>query len=360
MAGARVDVSVLVPVLNEAGVIGDTAQAMLAQSFDGRIEYLFIDGGSTDATREGLEQLAGADERVRVLDNPARRQSPALNLGLREARGAFVARMDAHTFYPPDYVERGVRRLSRGDVAWVGGPQLPLGVGRWSRRISVAMRSPLGIGGAVFRRRLDTEIETDTAFTGMWRRRTLEEVGGWDEEAVTNEDGELAARIQARDGRIVCVPEMAAECITRDSLPGLAKQYYRYGWGRVRTLRRHPETMRPSHVLPPALVLTAACAVIAPRSVARLARSALMTYGAAVALETARLCAHGGNRDAAFAPSVLVTMHVAWGTGFLSGCVSHGAPLRAISALVWRGWGGCFGRRPWRGPSDPGRRSGCS
>ena len=49
----------------------------------------------------------------------------ALNIGLENARGEFVARMDAHTLYPPDYLARGVERLRRGDVAWVSGPQLP-------------------------------------------------------------------------------------------------------------------------------------------------------------------------------------------------------------------------------------------
>ena len=331
-----VDVSVLIPVLNEEGIIDESAKAMLAQRFDGEIEYLFLDGGSTDSTREILERAARDDERIRVLDNPDRIQSPALNIGLREARGAFIARMDAHTYYPGDYIARGVERLSLGDVAWVGGPQLPLGIGSWSRRIAVAMGSRLGIGGAAFRRPIADEIETDTAFTGVWRRETLEQLGGWDEEAITNEDGELAARIRERGGRIVCVPEMAAECITRDSLPGLARQYYRYGRGRVRTLRLHPGTMRSSHALPPALVLTAAGTVLAPHRVRRTARLGLAGYLASLIFEAIRMTVRGGGRDALFAPLVLATMHASWGAGFLAGCVSHGPPLDALAALVRR------------------------
>lgn len=330
-----VDVSVLVPVLNEEGIIDESAKAMLAQRFAGEIEYLFLDGGSGDATREILERLGRADERIRVLDNPGRLQSPALNIGLSEAKGTFVARMDAHTYYPPDYLARGVERLREGDVAWVGGPQVPLGVGDWSRRIAVAMGSRLGIGGALFRRPITEEIETDTAFTGIWRRETLAEVGGWDEEAVTNEDGELAARIRARGGRIVCVPEMAAECITRDSLSGLATQYYRYGRGRVRTLRLHPETMRPSHALPPALLLVLVGAMLAPSRTARPARLGLAAYLASLAFEALRMSGRA-EREAPFAPLVLATMHISWGAGFLAGCAGHGPPLRALAALASR------------------------
>ncbi len=340
MPARQVDVSVIVPVLNEAGVIDETAKAMLEQRFSGGVEYLFLDGGSTDATRELLEGMARADARVRVLDNPGRIQSSALNIGLREARGEFVARMDAHTYYPPDYLARGVERLREGDVAWVGGPQLPLGVSAGGRRIAVAMRSRLGIGGAVFRRPISEEMETDTAFTGIWRRATLEDVGGWDEDAVTNEDGELAARIRGRGGRIVCVPQMAAQCMTRDTLAGLARQYYRYGRGRLRTLRRNPATIRPSHVLPPGLVLAAAIATLAPRPIARPARLALGGYACVLAFEGIRLSDGGRERDAAWAPLVLATMHFAWGGGFLAGCAIHGPPLLALAGLPRRALAG--------------------
>jgi succinoglycan biosynthesis protein ExoA len=331
----QVDVSVLVPVLNEASIIEESAKAMLAQSFDGEIEYLFLDGGSADQTRQILERLAETEPRIKVSDNPARLQSPGLNLGLAISQGEFVARMDAHSYYPPDYIARGVDRLRAGDVAWVGGPQLPLGVGRWSRRIALAMQSRLGIGGAVFMRPLTEEIETDTAFTGIWRRETLEDLGGWDEEAITNEDGELAARIRAQGGRIVCIPEMAAECVTRDSLRALAQQYYRYGQGRVRTLRLHPETMRLSHVLPPALVLVAGGAVAGPRWTARPARLGLAIYLGALAIEAKRI-SHSGGEEARFAPLVLATMHGSWGAGFMAGCAAHGLPAAALSALARR------------------------
>ena len=53
---------------------------------------------------------------MRVLDNPAKRTPQALNLALRHARGGVIARMDAHTHYPPDYIARGVERLRAGDV----------------------------------------------------------------------------------------------------------------------------------------------------------------------------------------------------------------------------------------------------
>jgi cellulose synthase/poly-beta-1,6-N-acetylglucosamine synthase-like glycosyltransferase len=329
-----VDVSVLIPVRDEAAVIRDVARDMLAQRFEGTIEFLFVDGRSQDSTLAILRELEAADPRVRVLDNPAKRTPQALNLALRHARGGVIARMDAHTHYPPDYIARGVARLRAGGVESVSGPQIARGDGLWSRPVALALSSRLGTGGADFRHSGGDEFEVDSGFTGLWRRETLERLGGWDEEWLNDQDFELAARIRKTGGRIVCVPAMAADYLPRDSLSMLARQYHRYGFYRVKTSLRHPESLRRSHVLAPGLVLTAAAAVAAPRSVRRFARAGLASYGAAVAVTTAQTARSPA--DAAALPAVFATMHFAWGIGFLRACAVLGVPWRALSALVSR------------------------
>ena len=102
------DVSVLVPVLNEEARIEETVAAMQAQRFDGTVELLFADGRSEDRTREVLLELATRDPRIRVLDNPRRHTASGLNVCLRAARGEFVARMDAHTYYGDRYLAAGI------------------------------------------------------------------------------------------------------------------------------------------------------------------------------------------------------------------------------------------------------------
>jgi len=197
---ADVDVSVLVPVLNEEAHLLDAAQAMLAQEFEGAIEFLFIDGGSSDSSPSILSGLASRDARVRVLDNPFRRTPHALNIGLRSARGEFVVRMDAHTVYPARYIAAGVNRLRAGDVEWVSGPQIAVGTSDGARRVALALGTALGTGGAGFRHEMQGEVVVDSGFTGAWRRATLDAHGGWDEEFVNDQDFELAARIRRRGG----------------------------------------------------------------------------------------------------------------------------------------------------------------
>ena len=131
--GASVDCSILVPVFDEERFIEPMVAAMRAQRFDGELEFVFADGGSSDRTREILSASWPAqDPRIRVFDNPRRTVSSGLNVALREARGTWVARMDGHTVYPADYVADGIARLERRrqqlDLRAPAGPRPQPGV----------------------------------------------------------------------------------------------------------------------------------------------------------------------------------------------------------------------------------------
>lgn len=332
----HVDVSVLIPVLDEQDHLRPAVDRMLAQEFHGEVEFLFLDGGSRDASRSILEEYSLKDSRVRVLDNPARRTPHALNVGLSRSCGTWVARMDAHTHYPADYLSRGVERLSCGDVVSVSGPQLATGDGRWSRRVALALSTPLGVGAARFRRRTEEETEVDSGFTGVWRRDVLMAVGGWDEEWVNDQDTELAARLRKDGGRIVCIPSMAASYVPRNSLSSLFGQYRRYGWFRVKTSHRHPETLRASQLLPPVLVTALVSSVVLPKRLARPARAGLAAYASVVAATAVAGSRQADMRDAAALPAVYGVMHLGYGVGFLSACAQLGVPVRALRAALAR------------------------
>jgi succinoglycan biosynthesis protein ExoA len=331
---------VIVPVLNEESYIERTVAAMRDQDFSGSIEFVFADGGSRDRTREILERLAATDPRIRVFDNPGRYASSGLNVALRHSRGRWVVRMDAHTLYPADYVARGIARLQRNGTRWVSGPQAPKGHGPVSRAVSLALGSKLGRGGSRkwggrgLRRGDEYELDAGV-FGGVWERATLLEYGGWDERSSPNEDSELAARFMARGERLICVRAMAADYFPRDSLSGLWRQYRRYGEYRSRTAARHPQTMRRSHLLSPALVIVAAAAGSGPRRARRLARLGLCAYTGVVVAEGARSLPYARPRsDALLVPVVLMIMHVAFGVGTLVGAARSGVPMAAIASAA--------------------------
>ena len=329
----------LVPVFNEERHLADSVAAMRNQRFNGRLEFLFADGRSTDRSREILETLQRDDDRIRIFDNPARTVTSGLNVALGHARGRWVARMDAHTVYPLDYVALGVDRLAAGDTRWVSGPQVPHGDNSVSRAVALALDSALGRGasrkwGSEHVAALN-EIELDTGvFAGVWERATLLEYGGWDERWRVNEDSELAARFLSRGERLICLPGMAALYTPRQSLKGLSRQYWSYGTYRALTARHHPDSLRRSLLLPPGLVITTALAVAAPRRLRALPRAALAGYGGVLAWSGAHSFAQQHEGDSLLVPVVMAVMHYAFGSGFLRGATLYGVPVGALERIA--------------------------
>jgi hypothetical protein len=330
--------SVLMPVLNEERHIEASLDAMQAQEFDGVLEFLVIDGGSTDATVAIVAERALEDPRIRLLENPRRTTPSGLNVGLGHARGRWVARMDAHAEYPSDYLKLGVERLRKGGTGWVSGLALAKGRGPVSRAVAVALRGTLGRGGSRkwVAHRGDEEYELDSGvFAGVWERETLLETRGWDEAWVRNQDAEMAGRFLGRGEKLILLPAMGAGYAPRDTLFGLARQYYGYGYYRVMTARRHPHTMRRSQLLSPAVVTTLAMTVAAPRRLRRLARVGIAVYGAtltAAGVQARREAEHPA--DAALVPAVLAAMHLGYGFGALRQAAQGGPPWAALAGAL--------------------------
>jgi succinoglycan biosynthesis protein ExoA len=330
--------TILMPVLNEEPHIQQTLDAMLRQRFPGELEFLVIDGGSTDRTREMVSEVATRDPRVRLLSNPRRVTPSGLNVGL--AHGRWVARMDGHTQYPEDYVLLGVERLAQGGTRWVSGPQIPRGQAPVSRAVALALRSPLGRGGSrKWQAAQEGERELDSGvFAGVWERNTLLEYGGWDERWIRNQDSEMAGRFIARGDRLVMLSAMAASYTPRGSLRALARQYFQYGQYRTKTARRHPQTMRRSHLLAPSLVVAAVASMAGPRHLRKLACGGLTIYASALATASAKGLREAEQPiDAALVPVVLVTMHVAHGLGALRETLVNGPPTAALASAAGLG-----------------------
>ena len=117
-------ITIAIPVLNEEKAIRETLEAVCAQETSGdAMEILILDGGSGDGTTAIVQEIASADPRLRLLENPQRYQAAALNLALKQARGAFFIRVDARTRIAPDYVETCVQMLEAGQADRGCGPR---------------------------------------------------------------------------------------------------------------------------------------------------------------------------------------------------------------------------------------------
>jgi glycosyltransferase involved in cell wall biosynthesis len=111
MSEKRPSVTALVPTFNNAGSLAAALESLGAQRYDGEVELLCVDGGSTDATREIAERLG-----ARIVDNPLRNEEEARALGLEAASGDLVLLLDADNEIPhPDWLERLVEAIGLAD-----------------------------------------------------------------------------------------------------------------------------------------------------------------------------------------------------------------------------------------------------
>ena len=311
------------PCLDEAGFVEACLRSVQAQTYPrDRIELLVADGGSKDGTRDILARLAREDGRVRVIDNPARVQAAGLNRILAEARGDVVVRMDVHCEYAPDYVEKCVAVLERTGADDVGGAQRCLGRTPFEKAVCAALRSPLGVGGAAYRSP-DAEGFVDTVFLGAYKRAVFDRIGPWDPGAVTNEDAEFNQRLVDAGGRIYLSRDIVVHYVPRGSLPAVARQYYRYGRGRARTLLKHRRflTIRPAL---PFLGVVASLVLVAalPWTSAALYAAALAVT--AFGFEAIRVGSGGGPGRVARVLAILPTIVVSHGLGFGCGLLRYG------------------------------------
>ncbi len=316
-------VTVAIPCFNEEPHIEACLDDVFAQDYPAdRLEVLVGDGMSADRTREILESIAARRPgRLRVIDNPRRLQAAAMNAMIAEARGEVVIRMDVHARYAPDYVRQCVAVLDETGADNVGGAQRAIAQSWFQRALCAALESPLGVGGSAYR---DPSNEgfVDTVFLGAFRRTIFDKVGRYDPNAITNEDSELNQRILDAGGKIFLSRRIVVHYYPRDSFRALARQYFKYGKGRARTLLKHRSFPTPRPAGPFLLVVGGITLLVVP-SLRRLAPIAFGLYGAAAVFEAIRVSRRHGWSVAPVVAAIFPVLHVSHGVGFATGLVHY-------------------------------------
>lgn len=225
-------VAVIIAALEEADTIGEVIDSALAVDFV--TEVIIADGGSTDGTVDLVERRAAAEPRLRLIHNPHRHQSAGLNLAAAHASADILVRLDAHTGYADDYLDRSLQDWRPGRA--VGGPMRATGTSPWTQAIANAMADPWAIGPARFRHASRIE-EVDTVYLGMFERSTFLAVGGFRTfPSGAVEDTDFYARWREHGWSVVVDPEIRSTYHPRRSWKAMWGQYERYGVGKAELL----------------------------------------------------------------------------------------------------------------------------
>jgi glycosyltransferase involved in cell wall biosynthesis len=251
-------VSVIIPCRNEAKWIERCLESVAASDFPKeRLEVLVVDGMSTDGTPSLVQRFTASHGWARLLQNPRRIAPAALNIGIAEARGAVIMRMDAHNEYPRDYISKLVQWLERSGADNVGGLWItrPSSETAMARAIALGCSHPFGVGNARYRTGIAGPCEADTVPFGCYRREVFDRIGVFDEELVRNQDIEFNLRLRGAGGRILLVPDVASYYHARSSLRTLWRTHFQNGYFNVRVIQKTHGHVTFRQIIPPLFVL---------------------------------------------------------------------------------------------------------
>jgi succinoglycan biosynthesis protein ExoA len=313
------EVSIIMPVRNEAASLDAALASVCSQATEASIEVIVVDDHSTDSSRSIVERWIAQDEHVRLISSPRRGIPQALNCGLDAARGRYLVRVDGHSIIPPEYVQALLDHVRSDACEGAGGLKRAVGQGTFGRAVATAHGSRFGIGDSKYHFSQRQELVDHIPF-GAYTTELARAIGGWDEELRTNEDYDFDFRYQQAGGRLLFDPAIVVDWRVRETPIKLAHQYYAYGCGKFMALVRHPSSLHLRWLAPPMLVGSITVGILLSRTTA--GRALLAVVGGSYALFLVAGSAILGSRvGVRLAPSValaLGVMHFAWGTGFLA------------------------------------------
>ncbi len=228
-------ITIIVPCRNEEKFISKTLQSILNsnEKIKENIEILVVDGMSTDKTRDIVKDYEKKYAQIKLLNNEYKTVPYAMNLGINEAKGDIIIRLDAHSVYPKEYVTKLVYWIKKLNADNVGGvwDTIPANDSHEAQAIAYSTSHPFGIGNAQYRISEKTvPYEVDTVPFGCYKKEVFEKIGLFDTDLTRNQDDELNARLIQNGGKIFLIPDLKIKYFARENFTKMFKMFYQYGY----------------------------------------------------------------------------------------------------------------------------------
>ncbi len=311
----KAEISVILPIRNEAAHLAKVLDAIMSQDFHGSLEVILAIGPSSDGTEQIAAAIAERDNRVVIVSNPTGRTAAGLNLAVKQSRYSNIVRVDGHAEIPHNYLRLILEILGQSGAVNVGGVMAAIGESLFERSVARAMRSPLGVGTSRFHTG-GVAGSVDTVYLGAFRKEALLAVGGFDERFTRAQDWELNFRLRAAGGLVYFDPRLVVTYRPRSTIKALARQYFEYGrWRRV-VSRQHEGTINYRYLAPPFTVLVTGLSLILGVLISNIFFIPALVYSLFILI--ASILIGKSLSEVVCLPLILLTMHISWGSGFLT------------------------------------------
>jgi len=315
-------ISVIIPCRNEEKFISKCLDSIVSQDFpQDKLEILVIDGMSEDRTKEIIKDYSQKHEFIKLLENKEKFTPFGLNIGIKNAKGDIIIRMDSHAKYERDYIAKCSQYLEKYKVDNVGGVMktIPAKNTTTAKSIAICLSHFFGAGGSRFRIGLKEPKLVDTLFGGCYRKETFVKIGLFNENLIRSQDIEFNLRLKKGGGKILLVPDIVSYYYPTFNLKDFLIHNIKDGIWAIYPLKFVKIPLRLRHYIPLIFVLSL---LIFPWSLYIIALYLLVSlyFSVGIAIK---------NKDVRFLflmPIVFTLRHIGYGLGSLLG----------IFKLIWK------------------------
>ena len=253
-------VSIIIPCRDEEKFIKECINSIIANDYPKeRLEILIVDGMSEDRTREIVKSYIEKYPYIKLLNNSQKYTPFALNIGIKQAKGEIIMRMDAHATYKNDYISKCLKYLNEYKADNVGGIWITMSKKNTlvGKSIAFALSHPFGAGNAYYRMGGQQEPkEVDTVPFGCYKREVFDKIGLFNENLVRSQDMEFNLRLKKAGGKILLVPNIVSYYYPKSNLKDFFLHNFEDGVWAIYPLKFVKAPLRLRHYIPLFFVLT--------------------------------------------------------------------------------------------------------
>lgn len=254
--------SIIIAARNEANFIGNCIETLENQELDReKYEIIVIDGLSQDNTIDIIAEKQKSYSNILLLSNPGKIASCAFNIGIKESRGNYIFIVGAHAEYPEDFITKSLNSIESNHADCVGGREIEIGKNKLGRTFAVVRNTAFGGGLSPYRYSNKKQFVQTVAF-GCYKKEALIRVGGFDEDLVKNQDNDLNKRITKSGGKILFDPGIRFYYFARDSLKGIFRQLFGYGYWEAKLIKRRKSQLSIVTLTPAIFIIYTLFAVL--------------------------------------------------------------------------------------------------